>query len=86
VAPETASQGITVVLPGHRGRRLGMSLKVATLRALREAEPRCRHVFTDNADVNVHMNAVNERLGFVSVEKMVTLQKTYPAVRPQATC
>lgn len=77
-APETASQGITVVLRDHRGRRLGMGLKVATLRALREVEPRCRHVFTDNADVNVHMNAVNEQLGFVAVERMLTLQKTYP--------
>jgi GNAT superfamily N-acetyltransferase len=78
-APDTASQGVTMVLPGHRGRRLGMGLKVATLRALREAEPRCRYVFTDNADVNVHMNAVNEQLGFTAVERMLTLQKTYPA-------
>jgi GNAT superfamily N-acetyltransferase len=78
-APGTASQGITVVLPAHRGRRLGTSLKIATLRALRETEPRCGYVFTDNADVNVHMNAVNDQLGFETVERMLTLQKTFPA-------
>jgi GNAT superfamily N-acetyltransferase len=79
-APATASQGITLVLAAHRGRRLGTSMKITTLRALRSTEPRCRHVFTDNADVNVHMNAVNESLGFTPVERLLTLQKTYPVV------
>lgn len=76
--PAIAMQGITLVLPEHRGHRLGMALKIATQRALRAAEPRCGHVFTDNADENVHMNAVNEELGFVTVEHLLELQKTWP--------
>jgi GNAT superfamily N-acetyltransferase len=76
--PAVGMQGITLVLPGHRGHRLGMALKIATQRALRRAEPRCTHVFTDNADVNVHMNAVNDQLGFVTVEHLLELQKTWP--------
>ena len=31
-------------------------------RALRAAVPECRYVLTDNADSNVHMNAVNEAM------------------------
>lgn len=76
--PAVGMQGITLVLPEHRGHRLGMALKIATQRALRSAEPRCTHVFTDNADVNVHMNAVNDQLGFVTVEHLLELQKTWP--------
>jgi GNAT superfamily N-acetyltransferase len=76
--PAVGMQGITLVLPEHRGHRLGMALKIATQRALRTAEPRCTHVFTDNADVNVHMNAVNDQLGFVTVEHLLELQKTWP--------
>ncbi|QIK65420.1 GNAT family N-acetyltransferase [Nocardioides sp. HDW12B] len=76
--PAVGMQGITLVLPEHRGHRLGMALKIATQRALRTAEPRCTHVFTDNADVNVHMNAVNDQLGFETVEHLLELQKTWP--------
>jgi hypothetical protein len=32
-------------------------------------------VATGNADVNAHMNAVNERLGYRQVEDMLEVQK-----------
>lgn len=35
----------------------------------------CRTMLTGNADVNVAMNAVNERLGFGPVERVLEMQK-----------
>jgi GNAT superfamily N-acetyltransferase len=74
-APATAMQGGTLVVPAHRGRRLGMGVKVANLRALRSAFPTCAQVVTGNADVNAAMNAVNDRLGFRVVERCLEMQK-----------
>ncbi|MGZ4494783.1 MAG: GNAT family N-acetyltransferase [Nocardioides sp.] len=74
-APELAMQGGTIVLPGHRGRRLGLAMKVANQRALRESQPNTVRVVTANADVNEHMNAVNDLLGFVEVEQGVDMQR-----------
>jgi hypothetical protein len=37
--------------------------------------PECRIVATGNADVNAHMNAVNERMGYRLVEQMLEFQK-----------
>ena len=46
VASWRALQGGTLVVPGHRGHRLGLALKLANLRAVRERFPDCRYVFT----------------------------------------
>jgi hypothetical protein len=73
--PELAMQGGTLVLPDHRGRRLGMGVKVANLRELRAAFPSCAEVVTGNAGVNAAMNAVNDRLGFRVVERCLEMQK-----------
>lgn len=73
-APERATVGITGVLAEHRGHGLGLALKIASHRALMEAEPRCRIVTTSNADVNTAMNAVNERLGYRAVERLLEHQ------------
>lgn len=54
----------TVVLPEHRGRRLGMLVKAANLIQVRDAEPTAEAVITWNAEENRHMLAVNEALGF----------------------
>ena len=70
-----ASVGITFVLPGHRGHSLGLAVKLANHRALVAALPECELVRTTNADVNEHMNAVNERLGYRQVEDMLEVQK-----------
>ncbi len=74
-SPDRAVQGGTLVRPGHRGRRLGLAMKVANQQALRARFPSARRVITGNADGNVHMNAVNDRLGFREVEDCVELQR-----------
>lgn len=67
--------GGTLVLPEHRGHRLGLAVKLASHTRLRERFPQCRAVLTGNADVNAPMNAVNERLGYVPVERWIDVQK-----------
>ncbi|MFC4335903.1 GNAT family N-acetyltransferase [Salininema proteolyticum] len=69
--PAHVNQAITIVRPDHRGRRLGTAVKRKNLRALKEAHPRARWIWTGNADVNVHMNAVNAEFGFEPVDLRV---------------
>ncbi|QYC39794.1 Acetyltransferase (GNAT) family protein [Nonomuraea coxensis DSM 45129] len=59
-----ANQVDTVVLRPHRGRRLGLLVKLANLLWLREREPHLDRVLTWNATTNVHMLAINETMGF----------------------
>ncbi|MGN6245896.1 MAG: GNAT family N-acetyltransferase [Motilibacteraceae bacterium] len=66
--PELAWQWDTVVLRAHRGHRLGLLVKAANLRRLREVVPAARRVMTYNDETNRHMIAVNERLGFEVVD------------------
>lgn len=54
----------TIVLAAHRGRRLGMRLKLANLVALADTDPTRERVYTWNADENEHMLAINVALGF----------------------
>jgi RimJ/RimL family protein N-acetyltransferase len=62
--PDQAFQGLTAVIRAHRGHQLGLRLKLAMLDLLAEAEPQVRRVFTENAEPNEHMIAVNEALGY----------------------
>jgi GNAT superfamily N-acetyltransferase len=62
--PGTAFQWMTIVDATHRGHRLGMLIKAANLRALRDATPAVERVVTWNAASNSHMIAINEALGF----------------------
>jgi GNAT superfamily N-acetyltransferase len=62
--PERAFQEVTAVLRAHRGHRLGLRLKLAMMDRLAEAEPQVRHLFTENAEANKYMIAVNEALGY----------------------
>jgi hypothetical protein len=64
-----------MVMPEARGHRLGLAMKLATHRALRAAYPGCAAVATSNADVNDHMNAVNEALGYRVLEQLLEYQK-----------
>ncbi|MGH3326362.1 MAG: GNAT family N-acetyltransferase [Streptomycetales bacterium] len=59
-----AYQEATVVNRDHRGRRLGMRLKIENLRLARHHEPALRLIDTWNATSNGHMIAVNEAMGF----------------------
>lgn len=74
-----AMQGGTIVLPEHRGHRLGLALKVANHQALLARFPDVEWIATANADVNAHMNAINDRLGFRVVERCIELTRP---VRP----
>lgn len=73
--PSHGQIGITLVDPAHRGHRLGMSLKIASHDLAIATYPECATVDTCNAEVNEHMNAVNEALGYRSIETLLELQK-----------
>ena len=73
--PRIAHIGVTLVMPEARGHRLGLAMKLATHRALRAAYPGCTAVVTSNSDVNDHMNAVNEALGYRVLEQLLEYQK-----------
>ena len=62
--PEWAAQEDTVVLPAHRGHRLGLLVKIEMLDVLARQAPQVRHVITGNAGQNEHMIAINEQLGY----------------------
>jgi GNAT superfamily N-acetyltransferase len=62
--PDLAVQSDTLVLREHRGRALGLAVKLANLRALQRERPDATTVRTWNADTNTHMIAINERMGF----------------------
>ena len=69
-----AWQLITLVHPEHRGHRLGMIAKVVNLRTLRAQEPAVRMIDTFNAEVNAHMIAINEAMGFRAVDRWANWQ------------
>lgn len=54
----------TLVMPGHRGHRLGLALKVANHRRLADMAPGLRTLATWNSHVNPWMISINERLGY----------------------
>jgi GNAT superfamily N-acetyltransferase len=66
-APGEAWQQETLVLPAHRGNRLGLTVKLANLDALAEVAPSVMRITTGNAVVNDPMIAVNDMMGFVIV-------------------
>lgn len=66
---QAAHQWQTIVLPDHRGHRLGMLLKIANLRYLQKHEPQVRSIDTFNADSNAPMLRVNLALGFEVVRQ-----------------
>ena len=66
--PEVGYQWDTIVLTEHRGHGLGLGLKARNHDLLVESSPETRWVNTWNAEVNRHMIAINEQLGFQPVE------------------
>ena len=61
--PGRAYQWGTLVVPAHRGHRLGVAVKVANLRLLQASRPDITRLTTYNAEVNTHMIGVNEATG-----------------------
>ena len=72
---EHAQVGITIVDPAHRGHRLGLALKLATHDLALATYPTLERLDTSNAEVNTWMNAVNEALGYRTIETLLELQK-----------
>lgn len=70
-----AFQWGTLVRGADRGHRLGLAVKVANHRMLQDRRPDLRRVSTYNAEVNAHMVAVNELLGFRPVERLGEFQR-----------
>jgi len=62
--PQHVDQDDTLVLPEHRGHRLGMLVKAVNLRRLARDQPEVRRVGTWNAEENAHMLAINTAFGF----------------------
>ena len=73
--PVNAYQWGTLVRRADRGHRLGLAVKVATMRLLHAGEVRAKRMHTWNAEVNEHMIGINERLGFRPVERSGEFQK-----------
>jgi GNAT superfamily N-acetyltransferase len=74
--PDEAWQMATLVHPEHRGRRLGMAVKLANLDYLAATAPNVRLVITGNAQVNAPMIAINDMLGFHVVAEEIFWQKS----------
>ncbi|GAA3124769.1 GNAT family N-acetyltransferase [Streptosporangium carneum] len=62
-------QGDTTVLAAHRGRRLGLLMKIENAAWFHEREPSVQRVVTWNADSNTHMVAINELMGFRTLDR-----------------
>lgn len=62
--PEFSEQETTIVLPDHRGHRLGMLVKAANVRAHARVRPSTQRIWTWNNENNPHMLAINVALGF----------------------
>ena len=73
--PSLAEQHDTSVVAAHRGHRLGLLLKAEMLLWLAADEPQVEHVFTNNAESNRHMIAVNERLGYQVMGRDLEFQR-----------
>lgn len=69
----------TLVMPDHRGHRLGLALKVATHRRLAQEAPGLRGIATWNSHVNPWMIAVNEQLGYRIAHREVVYQGPFVA-------
>ncbi len=77
--PDSGYQWSTIVLPEHRGHRLGMRVKLANLEFLRRSRPRVSMVNTWNAAINDHMVSINEAMGFRAVERWREWQLELPS-------
>ena len=62
--PAASWQWSTVVLPAHRGRRIGRWMKASMWQRLRDTEPEVAWLQTGNAASNAHMLAINNEMGF----------------------
>ncbi len=74
--PVLGHQHDTAVARAHRGHRVGLLLKADMMRWLAEVEPQVTSIDTFNAESNDHMIAVNERLGYQALGRLLEFQGT----------
>ncbi|MEV0237684.1 GNAT family N-acetyltransferase [Nonomuraea sp. NPDC050786] len=72
--PDTAVQQDTAVVPGHRGRGLGRTVKAAMMRWLLAERPEIGVVVTNVDASNDYMTYVNHQLGYVTARIMLTAE------------
>ena len=68
-------QDDTLVMPEHRGHRLGTSLKLATLDLVQRDYPERVAIHTDTAVDNHAMQATNRDFGYRAVERLHEMQR-----------
>ncbi len=73
---DEAVQDDTLVMPVHRGHRLGTALKLATLAVVQREHPERTTLHTWTAAGNVPMQRTNHAFGFVPVERIHEMQRT----------
>jgi GNAT superfamily N-acetyltransferase len=73
--PDVVFQWGTLVLPEHRGHRLGMAVKVANLEELSRIAPARKRVRTMNDEQNPWMVQINKDLGFEVIEEALSMRK-----------
>ncbi len=71
-----ALQDDTLVMPEHRGQRLGLALKHATLGVLSREHPGLTAIHTWTAVDNAPMQRTNRAFGYRPVERMHEMQGT----------
>ena len=75
--PDIVFQWGTLVLPEHRGHRLGMAVKVADLDELARVAPGRQSVQTMNDEQNPWMVRINHDLGFRIIEEALSVRKAF---------
>jgi GNAT superfamily N-acetyltransferase len=73
--PERLYQWGTFVRPEHRGKGLGMVVKLPNLRSLQADLDHAAVLHTWNAPTNTPMIRVNEQLGFRAVDRRITWER-----------
>jgi hypothetical protein len=67
--PGWGLQGLTAVTGPHRGRRLGLLVKLGVLELLAERERQLARVVTGNAEENHHIISINAEIGFSVLDR-----------------
>lgn len=83
--PDIVFQDDTVVLQAHRGRKLGLLIKVANMVRLVEQFPDARMIYTWNAPENRYLLTVNQKLGFTTAGVTGIWLKELPHLGPSSS-
>lgn len=83
--PARSEQGDTAVLATHRGQGLGLWVKAAMLRGLREQRPDVTGLLTGNAAGNAPMLRINTRLGYRPYVRLIEWQADLPELSRRLT-